>query len=159
MILKKYNENTGKLESMNIVLTQLETDDNGQQKTETSSFNNIQDSINNRLSISGDTMKGSIQFQNKDGLKGVLTNNSNECKTSKIEYIEKENNADCGYFRVSKTVKDLTDVQDLTGEGTTTYFNLECDPWPVENSNNLITSGTLYNIIQKLAQQGITITE
>lgn len=146
MILKKYNPVTGFYEPVQIIVSQTYTDsDTGTTISAPSKFGDIQKSIDSKLSRSGDTMKGTIEFGNNFGIKGSNMY-GNIYKTSEILFKKDSND---NYFQIINTSTDITG-QNLPVPST---FNLKLDNQPTQNSINLLTSGAIYNALQQLSDR------
>ena len=145
----KYNAKKAIFEPVNFKVQQEYINPNG---STTKTFNIIQDfqeSINTRLSKNGDSMHGDIVFTPAFGILGK-SYAGQYFFSSKLEYTkEADNTANHGYFKITNTKKNIAD----TNSEESNSFNLICDSTLTEDSNNLVTSGTLYTIINGLEQR------
>lgn len=153
MILKTFEQKTGKFNPKEVHIEQKSTNtDTGGVSTNINLFKDIEESINSKVSKSGDILKGTLEFSDKQGIMGVTTENT-ICDTSKIQYQKGHYNNNVyipGTFKVVNNIKDISNILD---EGSESSFNLTCDDIPTEGSNNLVTSGTLYDILMDLKQR------
>lgn len=148
MILKQYNARTGLYEPIQITVSQTYTDsDTGTIIKAPSKFGDLQKSIDSKLSKSGDTMLGTIEFGNNFGIKGSNVQDINY-KTSKIIYNSEDSNTNC--FQVRNEIFNLESDSVIS---TPSVFNLKIDNQPIQNSINLLTSGAIYNALQQLSNR------
>lgn len=150
MILKTFNSKTNSFEPITIGITESYVDkDTGTVNTihkKFNSFNIIDEALDSKISKNGDIVNGVIQFGNGFGISGTSIN-GDTCSNSRVEYCEAQNSSESGFFRVIGSTKDISDFNSIPTED---YFNLVCDTAPTENSKNLITSGTLWSILQTI---------
>lgn len=157
MILKTFESKTGKFNPKEVHIEQKSTNiDTGGISTSINLFEDLEESINSKVSKSGDILKGTLEFNDKQGVMGVTTENV-MCDTSKVEYQKGYYNNNTyipGTFKVVNKIKDISNILD---EGSESSFNLTCDDIPTQNSNNLVTSGTLYEILIDLTQRIVAL--
>lgn len=148
MILKQYNELTGFYEPVQITVSQTYTDpDTGTTIKAPSKFGDLQKSIDSKLSKSGDTMLGTIEFGNNFGIKGSNVQGINY-RISKIVYNSENSNNNCFQVR-----NETFNLESDTSISSPSVFNLKIDNQPTQNSINLLTSGAIYNALQQLSDR------
>lgn len=149
-MLKKYDLQKGDLTPVNIkVQSKYKDTISNNVITKQQSLNTFEELINSRLSKSGDIMNGFLEFETNSGISGTYLNeNSNATFNSKIVYLP-DSFEGYNHFKVinSRTIvqNDGTITENLESQ-----FNLLADDEPYPDSSNLITSGTLYTILQDI---------
>lgn len=149
MVLKIFNKDTNTFQTIGVRVSQSYTDKVGSTNTYFEEFNeadSFQKALDTKISKNGDIIKGTIQFGNGFGISGSSMNEG-VYNNSIIKYCESNDSNESGFFRVMSSTKDTEDFDNPTVED---YFNLICDSVPTQNSKNLITSGTLYTLLQNI---------
>lgn len=147
-MLKKYDLQKGDLTPVSIkVQSKYKDTISNNVIIKQQSLNTFEDLINSRLSKSGDIMNGFLEFETNSGVSGTYLN-SNTTYNSKIVYVP-DSFEGYNHFKV---INNRTIVQNdgTTTENLLSQFNLLADDEPYPGSSNLITSGTLYTILQNI---------
>lgn len=148
MTLKQYIN--GKFEPIKITSTKQTVEEDGSIEHSTNQYNDIEKCIDSKISKEGDLIKGTLQFEDKCGIVGVKKVNADEISDSRIEFTKDTGNNKPGHFIVKNLLRDTEDTSSFTDNGS---FNLICDQEPTEDSNNLLTSGAIFEALYDLSER------